>query len=50
MGEIGLDGSKNFLEHSPVQEKIFDHILSKCEEYPNKILTDDPSYRDKTKP
>lgn len=39
IGEIGLDGSKGYSEHIEVQKIVFEHILSKCCEYEDKILT-----------
>ena len=39
IGEIGLDGSKGYLEHMEVQQAVFEHILKKCCEFNNKILT-----------
>ncbi|MEJ2612679.1 MAG: TatD family hydrolase [Candidatus Thiodiazotropha sp.] len=39
IGEIGLDGSKGYAEHMEVQLVVFGHILSKCCEYSDKILT-----------
>jgi TatD DNase family protein len=39
IGEIGLDGSKGYSEHLEVQQVVFDHILSKCSEFNDKILT-----------
>lgn len=39
IGEIGLDGSKGYKDHIEVQKVVFEHILSKCCEYEDKILT-----------
>tara|TARA_R110001606_G_scaffold361754_3_gene514958 strand:+ start:16515 stop:17240 length:726 start_codon:yes stop_codon:yes gene_type:complete len=39
IGEIGLDGSKGYAEHIEVQQVVFEHILNKCCEFNNKILT-----------
>lgn len=39
IGEIGLDGSKGYLEHMEVQQVVLEHILNKCCDYNNKILT-----------
>lgn len=39
IGEIGLDGSKGFVEHIETQRQVFEHILNKCSEFDNKILT-----------
>jgi len=39
IGEIGLDGSKGYSEHMEVQQVVFEHILSKCCEFDDKILT-----------
>lgn len=39
IGEIGLDGSKGFREHFADQLMVFNHILSSCESYSDKILT-----------
>lgn len=39
IGEIGLDGSKECMTFFGSQLRVFRHILSKCEEYPDKILT-----------
>ena len=39
IGEIGLDGSSGYKEHLGVQLSVFKHILNKCEELDDKILT-----------
>ena len=39
IGEIGLDGSKGYAEHMEVQQMVFEHILNKCCEFDDKILT-----------
>ncbi|WP_050917693.1 Qat anti-phage system TatD family nuclease QatD [Vibrio campbellii] len=39
IGEIGLDGSKGYVEHIEVQRVVFEHILNKCCEFNDKILT-----------
>ena len=39
IGEIGLDGSSGYKEHLDVQLSVFKHILNKCEEFDDKILT-----------
>ncbi|OEE51650.1 Qat anti-phage system TatD family nuclease QatD [Vibrio splendidus] len=39
IGEIGLDGSKSYMEHMEVQQVVFEHILHKCCEFNDKILT-----------
>lgn len=39
IGEIGLDGSKECTPFFSAQVRVFRHILSKCQEYPDKILT-----------
>jgi len=39
IGEIGLDGSKGYAEHMEVQKEVFEHILNKCCEFNDKILT-----------
>lgn len=39
IGEIGLDGSKGYAEHMEVQKVVFEHILNKCCEFSDKILT-----------
>mgnify|MGYP000450372043 CR=1 FL=1 len=39
IGEIGLDGSKGYAEHMEVQKVVFEHILNKCCEFNDKILT-----------
>lgn len=39
IGEIGLDGSKGYLEHIEAQQLVFEHILNKCCEFDDKILT-----------
>lgn len=39
IGEIGLDGSKGYAEHIEVQQVVFEHILNKCCEFNDKILT-----------
>tara|TARA_R110001583_G_scaffold193666_1_gene362584 strand:- start:1736 stop:2461 length:726 start_codon:yes stop_codon:yes gene_type:complete len=39
IGEIGLDGSKGYIEHIQSQKLVFEHILRKCCEFEDKILT-----------
>lgn len=39
IGEIGLDGSREFKEYFNDQLSVFNHILKKCELYNDKILT-----------
>lgn len=39
IGEIGLDGSKGYAEHIEAQRLVFEHILNKCCEFDDKILT-----------
>lgn len=39
IGEIGLDGSKGYTEHMEIQQVVFEHILNKCCEFNDKILT-----------
>ena len=39
IGEVGLDGSRNFKKHFKIQLKVFNHILKKCSEFENKILS-----------
>ena len=39
IGEIGLDGSKGYKEYFSDQLLVFNHILKKCEEFDDKILT-----------
>tara|TARA_Y100000310_G_C20704311_1_gene833497 strand:+ start:26737 stop:27462 length:726 start_codon:yes stop_codon:yes gene_type:complete len=39
IGEIGLDGSKGYADHIEVQKVVFEHILAKCSEYTDKVLT-----------
>lgn len=39
IGEIGLDGSRGYKEHFDDQLLVFNHILQKCEQYHDKILT-----------
>ncbi|MFJ5536339.1 Qat anti-phage system TatD family nuclease QatD [Vreelandella titanicae] len=39
IGEIGLDGSKGYEEHMLIQKKVLEHILKKCSEFNDKILT-----------
>lgn len=39
IGEIGLDGSKGYAEHIEDQLLVFEHILKKCCEFEDKILT-----------
>lgn len=39
IGEIGLDGSKGYVQHMEVQQVVFEHILNKCCEFDDKILT-----------
>lgn len=39
IGEVGLDGSKGYAEHIEVQRLVFKHILNKCCEFDDKILT-----------
>jgi TatD DNase family protein len=39
IGEIGLDGSSGYKEHLNDQLFVLNHILKKCEDYDDKILT-----------
>ncbi|WP_133011382.1 Qat anti-phage system TatD family nuclease QatD [Marinomonas flavescens] len=39
IGEIGLDGTKNHAPYMESQLEAFQHILKKCQEYDNKIMT-----------
>lgn len=39
IGEVGLDGSKGYIEHIDTQLVVFEHILIKCCEFKDKILT-----------
>lgn len=39
IGEIGLDGSSGYKQHFDIQLSVFKHILKKCEEFDDKILT-----------
>jgi len=39
IGEIGLDGSRGYKEYFSDQLSVFKHILKKCEEFDDKILT-----------
>lgn len=39
IGEIGLDGSKGYAEYIKAQKLVFEHILKKCCEFDDKILT-----------
>jgi len=39
IGEIGLDGSKGYIAHMEAQKIVFEHILNKCCEFDDKILT-----------
>lgn len=39
IGEIGLDGSRGYKEHLDDQLLVLNHILKKCEEFDDKILT-----------
>ncbi|WP_288129860.1 Qat anti-phage system TatD family nuclease QatD [Microbulbifer sp.] len=39
IGEIGLDGSKGYTEQIETQRLVFEHILNKCCEFDDKILT-----------
>lgn len=39
IGEIGLDGSKSYIKHIETQRLVFKHILKKCSEFDDKILT-----------
>ena len=39
IGEIGLDGSKGYAVHMEVQITVFEHILNRCSEFGDKILT-----------
>lgn len=39
IGEVGLDGSRGYAEHIEIQKLVFEHILSKCCEFDDKILT-----------
>jgi TatD DNase family protein len=39
VGEVGLDGSRNFSKSLPLQEKIFDKVLQECENQNGKIIS-----------
>jgi TatD DNase family protein len=39
IGEVGLDGSKGYVKHIETQLLVFEHILNKCCEFEDKILT-----------
>lgn len=39
IGEVGLDGSKGYAEHIESQRLVFEHILNKCCDFDDKILT-----------
>ncbi|MDL2196516.1 Qat anti-phage system TatD family nuclease QatD [Shewanella algae] len=39
IGEVGLDGSRGYAEHIETQKLVFEHILNKCCEFEDKILT-----------
>lgn len=39
IGEVGLDGSRGYAEHIETQKLVFEHILNKCCEFDDKILT-----------
>jgi len=39
VGEIGLDGSKDYLPHIDSQLRVFRHILNKCQKSGSKIMT-----------
>jgi TatD DNase family protein len=39
IGEIGLDGSRGYAEHIKIQRFVFKHILKKCCQFDDKILT-----------
>lgn len=39
IGEVGLDGSQGYADHIEVQKLVFEHILNKCCEFDDKILT-----------
>lgn len=39
IGEIGLDGSKEYKAYMPEQLEVFKHILKKCASKPTKILS-----------
>ncbi len=39
IGEIGLDGSKGWRDYFDDQLIVFNHILKKCEEFNDKVLT-----------
>lgn len=39
IGEIGLDGGKEYREHIDIQLKVFRHILNVCKHDPQKIFT-----------
>ncbi|MBR9828814.1 MAG: TatD family hydrolase [Oceanospirillales bacterium] len=39
IGEVGLDGSRGYAEHIEIQKLVFEHILNKCCEFGDKILT-----------
>tara|TARA_Y100001934_G_scaffold282752_1_gene398121 strand:- start:317 stop:1042 length:726 start_codon:yes stop_codon:yes gene_type:complete len=39
IGEIGLDGSKGFSEHMSDQTTVLKHILERCEDFGDKVLS-----------
>ncbi|BCS89548.1 hypothetical protein PSDVSF_27900 [Pseudodesulfovibrio sediminis] len=39
IGEVGLDGSKEFKDHLPEQEIVFSRILELCEQSEGKVLS-----------
>jgi len=39
IGEVGLDGSRGYAEHIEAQQLVFEHILNRCSEFDDKILT-----------
>lgn len=39
IGEIGLDGSRGYVEHIETQKLVFEHMLNKCCDFDDKILT-----------
>ncbi|MGR7920670.1 Qat anti-phage system TatD family nuclease QatD [Zobellella denitrificans] len=39
IGEVGLDGSRGYTEYIETQKLVFEHILNKCCEFDDKIIT-----------
>jgi TatD DNase family protein len=39
VGEVGLDGGREYQEHWPAQTKVFDHVLTACQREGGRILS-----------